>query len=142
SEGACKGDSGGPALDDNGHVIGVLSRGAEGCDSPIYVGVPAFESLLVAAARQANRTLGARLPVWAGGDPAPAKPSPPLGDAGRDESAAGDETDDESPGSETSLAQESCALGRNAGSPASWWCVLLGAVTFGLRRRDTTSRRA
>ena len=33
----CQGDSGGPALDDQDRVIGILSRGAEGCDFPTYV---------------------------------------------------------------------------------------------------------
>lgn len=135
SEGACKGDSGGPALDDNGHVIGVLSRGAEGCASPIYVGVPAFESLLVSAAREANRTLGARLPVWAGGDPAPTKPNSPPEDAGRDESTADEDSDGDSASGETTLTQEGCGFGRSAGSPASWWSMLLGGVALGLRRR-------
>src|SRR5262249_32191683 len=30
--GICSGDSGGPALDEDGHVIGVTSRGPAGCD--------------------------------------------------------------------------------------------------------------
>jgi hypothetical protein len=34
--GICGGDSGGPALDSMGRIIGVVSRGHEGCDEPIY----------------------------------------------------------------------------------------------------------
>lgn len=36
SEGTCQGDSGGPALDEQGRVIGVLSRGGPGCSSSVY----------------------------------------------------------------------------------------------------------
>jgi hypothetical protein len=34
--GVCHGDSGGPALDADGRVAGVVSRGQLGCDAPIY----------------------------------------------------------------------------------------------------------
>jgi hypothetical protein len=37
--GICNGDSGGPAIDADGLVIGVTSRGPSGCDSPIYGGL-------------------------------------------------------------------------------------------------------
>jgi hypothetical protein len=37
--GACSGDSGGPAIDAEGRVIGVLSRGKDGCLSPVYANV-------------------------------------------------------------------------------------------------------
>lgn len=39
SEGTCQGDSGGPALDEEGRVFGVLSRGADGCQSSVYSAV-------------------------------------------------------------------------------------------------------
>ncbi|MEZ4234346.1 MAG: S1 family peptidase [Polyangiaceae bacterium] len=34
--GICSGDSGGPALDDQGRVIGVVSRGGQNCSTPVY----------------------------------------------------------------------------------------------------------
>jgi len=38
TEGNCRGDSGGPALSDS-YVIGVLSRGLEGCTQPVFGGL-------------------------------------------------------------------------------------------------------
>lgn len=38
-DGTCQGDSGGPALDASEQVIGVLSRGPEGCIYPVYTDV-------------------------------------------------------------------------------------------------------
>jgi Trypsin len=96
--GACHGDSGGPALDAQGQVIGVLSRGADGCSSPVYTGVPAYQSLLLAAAQRAQTTFGVPLPVWAGGEPTPAEEpegSEPATDAvPGDEDMASDEKPD------------------------------------------------
>jgi MYXO-CTERM domain-containing protein len=141
TEGACKGDSGGPALDENGQVIGVLSRGADGCESPIYVGVPAFEALLVSAAQQANRTLGAPLPVWAGGDPIPVATAPIAS------SEAPADVTDEIPPSENdagetaevlppaTLARESCSVAPANTPSHTAWLLLLGIATFGWRRQ-------
>lgn len=39
SDGTCQGDSGGPAIDTEGRVIGVLSRGGDGCTSSVYSAV-------------------------------------------------------------------------------------------------------
>ena len=43
----CSGDSGGPALDADGRVIGVASRGNSGCDSALYGAVASWKSLIV-----------------------------------------------------------------------------------------------
>lgn len=165
TEGACHGDSGGPAIDGDNKVIGVLSRGADGCASPIYVGVPAFEALLVDAAQQANEQWGAPLPVWAGGDPAPTTPSastsaesatPPesAGDETSDETTtaregAGDDNSSNSARPTTTLAKEGCsvspavtsrAAGVGARSPWMWLLAPL-AGTLGWRRRRVARRR-
>ncbi|MFN3197522.1 MAG: S1 family peptidase [Bradymonadia bacterium] len=39
NDGTCEGDSGGPALDAQGRVLGALSRGGGNCDFPIYSAV-------------------------------------------------------------------------------------------------------
>jgi Trypsin len=96
SQGVCNGDSGGPALDLEGRVIGLLSRGGEGCSSPVYSAVAGFRTLLIEAAVAASDLSGEPLPVWAGG-PAPsaapdaARPRPTAeADAGAIEPALND----------------------------------------------------
>jgi MYXO-CTERM domain-containing protein len=41
-EGVCEGDSGGPALDMSGRVVGVVSRGTEECDLAVYSAVSSW----------------------------------------------------------------------------------------------------
>jgi len=52
---SCNGDSGGPALDSNNRVVGVVSRGGPGCSGAnsrnIYTRVDAFRSFLAQASR-------------------------------------------------------------------------------------------
>jgi hypothetical protein len=51
--GICNGDSGGPAIDEEGFVIGVTSRGPKGCDNPIYGGLSGHAGWMRDAARRA-----------------------------------------------------------------------------------------
>jgi hypothetical protein len=63
--GVCSGDSGGPALDAEGRVIGVLSRGSEPCGTPVYGGVAGFREWLMASALDAAEAGGYEPPFWA-----------------------------------------------------------------------------
>ncbi len=45
-DGVCLGDSGGPAVDRQGRVLGIASRSAEGCETPVYTSLPAFAAWL------------------------------------------------------------------------------------------------
>ncbi|HEY3665489.1 MAG TPA: S1 family peptidase [Polyangiaceae bacterium] len=59
---SCNGDSGGPALDAQGRVVGVVSRGGPNCDGPnsqnIYTRVDAFHALIEQALGKAGATGG------------------------------------------------------------------------------------
>jgi V8-like Glu-specific endopeptidase len=63
--GVCSGDSGGPALDADGKVMGVVSRGTDPCETPIYGSVASFRDFIVDTAFDAAATGGYPVPFWA-----------------------------------------------------------------------------
>jgi MYXO-CTERM domain-containing protein len=67
--GICEGDSGGPALDTEGRVIGVTSRGAQGCTSPVYGDVFSWADWIKSSALHAAQVGGYTAPAWANGYP-------------------------------------------------------------------------
>jgi Trypsin len=86
--GICSGDSGGPALDAQGKVVGVVSRGGPGCSTPVYGTVTAWRDFIVETASEASRVGGYEPPFWVttlSSDP----PSP--GGAGGAGGASGEE---------------------------------------------------
>lgn len=81
--GICQGDSGGPALDAKGKVVGVVSRGGEGCTTPIYGAVTSWSAFITETAKDAAQKAGAAPPFWAlSGKSDPEEPPPPPPDAG------------------------------------------------------------
>lgn len=80
--GVCPGDSGGPALDAAGKVVGVVSRGAEDCSLPIYSTVTAWRDLIIETATHAAEVGGYEAPFWvtSGVSDPPPKPKE-LGEA-------------------------------------------------------------
>lgn len=67
--GICEGDSGGPSLDLMHRVIGVTSRGAEGCDYPIYGYVYGWAEWIKETTVRAAGIGGYEVPRWATGFP-------------------------------------------------------------------------
>jgi MYXO-CTERM domain-containing protein len=65
----CSGDSGGPALDMQGQVMGATSRGPQQCDFAVYTGVSAWKSFIVDGATQAVSDGGYPPPGWVTGMP-------------------------------------------------------------------------
>jgi hypothetical protein len=65
SGGPCKGDSGGPALDAEGQVIGIVSRGRDGCREPVFGSVAARASWLTAEVKAEAFRAGEPPPRWA-----------------------------------------------------------------------------
>ncbi len=67
--GVCEGDSGGPAIDDVGRVVGVASRGGYDCSTPIYSSVFAWRDWIVEIGTYAAQLAGYAPPAWTLGLP-------------------------------------------------------------------------
>ena len=63
--GICAGDSGSPAIDGDGRVFGITSRGPAGCDDPVYGGLVGHRNWLVRGAARAAKRGGFATPKWA-----------------------------------------------------------------------------
>ncbi len=77
--GICQGDSGGPAIDLMNRVIGVASRGAAGCEMPIYGYVLGWSQWIIDTTLYATSTAGIEAPPWAQGWPTDPHYSEPVG---------------------------------------------------------------
>jgi hypothetical protein len=62
--GICSGDSGGPALDADGKVLGVVSRGGPECSEPIYGSVAAWRDFIISTAEEAAALGEYEAPFW------------------------------------------------------------------------------
>ena len=62
--GICSGDSGGPALDTDGKVVGVVSRGGPDCGTPVYGTVTAWQDFLIETAAAAAVYGNYTPPFW------------------------------------------------------------------------------
>ncbi len=94
----CSGDSGGPALDQQNRVDGVISRGDDLCSIAIYSNVQAFADLIKTTAWEAARVGGYTAPTWAGEDPTVMDGGAPV-DAGAVDSGTIDSGTDPEAGS-------------------------------------------
>ena len=79
--GVCQGDSGGPALDAEGRVISVVSRGGAGCSSPIYGAVYGWAQWIKDTTASAAISAGLDVPLWTRGFSTSPEFNYPVGDA-------------------------------------------------------------
>jgi MYXO-CTERM domain-containing protein len=82
----CSGDSGGPALDSQGRVFGVTSRGDAACSYALYSNVADWADFIRSTARAAASLGGYPAPTWAG--------TMPVADGGTSPTDAGSPTPD------------------------------------------------
>jgi Trypsin len=62
--GICSGDSGGPALDESGKVVGVVSRSGTDCAHPVYASVASWKDWLIRVATEAAAQGQYDPPFW------------------------------------------------------------------------------
>jgi Trypsin len=115
--GVCDGDSGGPALDAAGRLIGVSSRGSLDCQTVIFGDLTSRADFLVSAAREAAERGGYPVPSWA------------------------DPGSTDAPQGRLLLPVESgCAVAAGKVTHTSWMTCLF-AVSAAVRRRATRACR-
>jgi hypothetical protein len=116
SGGPCSGDSGGPALDTQNRIIGVVSRGKSDCSEPVFGDLSSraawLRSEAIAAANAAERPP----PAWA-----------PCSD---DEPCV-------APASEDGELESSCSVGRGTPLRERSWPLLLAGLSLFARRRPS-----
>jgi hypothetical protein len=78
--GPCEGDSGGPALDRLGRILGVASRSTAQCTGGVYESVPAFGDWLIVTARAVTQAAELPAPSWATPEPPPTAQPPATED--------------------------------------------------------------
>jgi MYXO-CTERM domain-containing protein len=78
-EGICSGDSGGPAFDLLGRVVGVTSRGGANCSSPVYGSVHSWGDWIRETAVYAAEQGGYEPALWALGQPTDPSWNGPVG---------------------------------------------------------------
>jgi MYXO-CTERM domain-containing protein len=120
--GVCSGDSGGPALDANGKVIGVVSRGGQNCSSPIYGAVSAWRDLIMQVAVDAATKGGYPTPFWALSGSS--DPSPGTGGAGGSTGTGGEPNPGVGGSSgSTSTGAQGQACNASASCPTGFQCL-------------------
>jgi hypothetical protein len=133
TDGACPGDSGGPALTDSSTVFAIVSRGHGDCSTPVYALLP---TELRAVVRAAADEAGYDAPVWA------VEPVSGSGGGSTNEPRAGGDAGAEGGGqptpSRTSPSGCSFTPTRSPPSLPLGYVLLLGAWLF----RSTNAKRA
>ena len=77
--GICSGDSGGPAIDLQGRVVGVTSRGGPNCSNPVYGSVHSWGEWIKETGLYAAQLGGYPPPLWALGQPTDSGWNGPVG---------------------------------------------------------------
>jgi MYXO-CTERM domain-containing protein len=124
--GICSGDSGGPAIDADGKVVGVVSRGGPDCSTPVYGTVTAWQDFLIATAKEAAVLGGYEAPFWA----TTGRSDPPIviggGGAG---GAAGAPSSGGEPEPQPQASEgEDCASSSDCGEGLACYSTAIGAA--------------
>jgi hypothetical protein len=144
-QGVCDGDSGGPALDTSGRVVGVASRATENCGLAVYSAVSPWRDWITSVALRAHDLGEYAEPAWLSDETATSDPnaigsSPiaalPQGPGGADSPNAGGVGVNPSPSSLKS-SSSGCTLGALPADPSTTlgWLAPGALALAGLARR-------
>jgi len=145
-QGACEGDSGGPALDSEERVVGVASRTDEECSFAVYSAVAPWSDWIVGVASRALSQGDYEAPEWlsAALDAESVIDTDEVSDGVIDPSLENDDTDglvpdvDESDMVSSSHGDSGCSLGDSAparGTSTAWLGASMVSLALGLRLR-------
>jgi hypothetical protein len=129
--GVCPGDSGGPAIDGSGEVIGVASRGAFGCVSPVYALLEPYAPWMRAEGMRAATAGGYPAPAWVGASDVDGGS---LADGGTPDAAAVEVDAAPDAGTSTPASGGGCSVLRARGAGSALALVLALALLW--RRRS------
>lgn len=142
----CRSDSGAPAIDADGQVIGVVSKGINPCSTPVLSSLHAWRDWLQGVGQRAAETGGYSPPSWAmpelpdagvdAGTDAGVDAGVDAGtDAGADAGADDAGAADSGPLVVPFLEDEGCSVSFSRGSPSPHGVWLVLALLFAWRRR-------
>lgn len=142
--GVCNGDSGGPAFDADGKVVGVVSRGGPECTTPIYGAITGWSDFIVSVARAAAEEGGYEPPFWVATGSSDRPGLDGSGGASQGEAGSGGDAEEPRAGgagggqaSEPTNLRSSCGVAAaGAGGRCSWLVLACGALLALARRRQ------
>lgn len=124
--GTCPGDSGGPAIDREGRVAGVLSRGEAGCSTSIFSDVASWGPWIKQTTAYAAGVAGYEAPAWTKG-----WPTDPVV-----------EPEDEGASASCSAARGAQADDREGRTAQTVGAAIAAVALFHWRRRSRSERRS
>lgn len=136
--GVCSGDSGGPALDGDGKVIGVASRGTEDCADIIYGDVASWREHILEVALEAAEEGGYEVPFWTSGQSEAPQVREPAVELSPDTGCVGDAGCPQLRDRPPLPPEASCALVGAPRTPSAAWGWGIGvwlASVWAWRRR-------
>jgi hypothetical protein len=140
----CSGDSGGPAIDGSGRIVGVASRSGLGCVTPVYADLSKRSAWLVASTKHGATVGGYTAPAWTEASvPPDPTPDADAGTSGGSSETGGPAAQSAAPTSAYGKAPgHGCSVvaGQSGGAAAIAWAGAAIALAAARRRAARAGR--